>query len=327
MDISCAFPTTMKSAEHVKIAEDLGYHRAWLYDTPQQSPDVWMMLALAATKTDRISLGPGVLIPSLRHPMVNAAATAGLEALAPGRVVVAFGTGFTGRRAMGYGPLSWASVERYIAAYTALLRGETIEWEGAKMRMLHPDGSGPARPIEVPIMLSAFGPKGCEITQRLGYGLFGIPGQFPTGMFDWVAAITWGTIRDEGDTPGDEREMEAIGAGASIAYHHAYEFGGPDAVLGMPGGEAWLAVINEHPADERHMAVHNNHLIRMNDADRAGMAAGGSVLADQVTVTGTAAEVRAKVAVLGELGVTEIAYQPMGSNIPRELERFIAATQ
>jgi 5,10-methylenetetrahydromethanopterin reductase len=146
-------------------------------------------------------------------------------------------------------------------------------------------------------------------------------------MFDWVAAITWGTIRDEGDTPGDEREMEAIGAGASIAYHHAYEFGGPDAVLGMPGGEAWLAVINQHPADERHMAVHNNHLIRMNDADRAGMAAGGSVLADQVTVTGTAAEVRSKVAMLGELGVTEIAYEPMGSNIPRELERFIAATQ
>lgn len=57
----------MGSAEHVKIAEDLGYHRAWLYDTPQQSPDVWMILALAAAKTERISLGPGVLIPSLRH--------------------------------------------------------------------------------------------------------------------------------------------------------------------------------------------------------------------------------------------------------------------
>lgn len=56
------------------------------------------------------------------------------------------------------------------------------------------------------------------------------------------------------------------------------------------------------------------------------MAAGGSVLADKMTVTGTASEVRAKVAMLGELGITEIAYQPMGSNIPRELERFIAAT-
>src|SRR3954464_7295879 len=97
MDISCAFPRALDSPAHVELAEELGYARAWLYDTPQQSPDVWMTLALAAERTERIGLGPGVLIPSLRHPMVNAAATATLASLAPGRVVVAFGTGFTGR--------------------------------------------------------------------------------------------------------------------------------------------------------------------------------------------------------------------------------------
>src|SRR5439155_26531554 len=45
VEISCAFPTTLDSPEWVKVAEDLGYDRAWLYDTPQQSPDVWMSLA------------------------------------------------------------------------------------------------------------------------------------------------------------------------------------------------------------------------------------------------------------------------------------------
>src|SRR5919107_4758973 len=132
MDISYATPTTLDSPEHVVIAEELGYKRAWFYDTPQQSPDVWMMLALAAERTERIGLGPGVLVPSLRHPMVNAAATAALEALAPGRVAVSFGTGFTGRRAMGIpSPIKWSYVEDYIRAYRGLLRGETIEWEGA----------------------------------------------------------------------------------------------------------------------------------------------------------------------------------------------------
>src|ERR1044071_4532469 len=101
MDISYATPTTLESPEHVVLAEELGYARAWFYDTPQQSPDVWMTLARAAERTDRIGLGPGVLVPSLRHPMVNAAGAAGLEARAPGRVAVAFGTGWTGRRAMG----------------------------------------------------------------------------------------------------------------------------------------------------------------------------------------------------------------------------------
>src|ERR1044071_6110538 len=117
-----------------------------------------MTLALAAARTERIGLGPGGLVPRLRHPMVNATAT--LCALAPGRVAVSFGTGFTGRRAMGYPAIPWAFMDSYIRTYRALLRGEVVEWEGARMRMLHPDGPAPARPVEVPVLIAALGPKG-----------------------------------------------------------------------------------------------------------------------------------------------------------------------
>ena len=71
-------PTTLSSSDDIAVAEEFGYARAWLYDTPQNSPDVWMSLSLAAERTSRIGLGPGVLISSLRHPMVNAAGTATL---------------------------------------------------------------------------------------------------------------------------------------------------------------------------------------------------------------------------------------------------------
>src|SRR6187551_2393205 len=108
MEISCAFPTALDSPDHIALAEQLGYDRAWLYDTPQNSPDVWVALALAAERTERIGLGPGVLIPTLRHPMTNAAGAATLVAMAPGRVTVSFGTGFTGRRAMGYRAIPWS---------------------------------------------------------------------------------------------------------------------------------------------------------------------------------------------------------------------------
>jgi 5,10-methylenetetrahydromethanopterin reductase len=50
----------------------LGYRRAWLYDSPALATDVWMVLSRCAQRTSRIGLGPGVLVPSLRHPMVNA---------------------------------------------------------------------------------------------------------------------------------------------------------------------------------------------------------------------------------------------------------------
>ena len=59
MEISCAFPTALDSPEQIALAEQLGYERAWLYDSPQQSTDVWVTLALAAERTERIGLGPG----------------------------------------------------------------------------------------------------------------------------------------------------------------------------------------------------------------------------------------------------------------------------
>ncbi len=77
MDISCAFATSLQTPEHIRIAESLGYQRAWAYDSPALYPDVWAMLYQAAERTERIGIGPGVLVPSLRHPMTNAAAIAG----------------------------------------------------------------------------------------------------------------------------------------------------------------------------------------------------------------------------------------------------------
>ena len=78
MRISVAFPPIPETPTHIELAEQLGYETAWVYDTPALQLDVWMILALAAKRTHRIKLGPGVLIPSLRHPMVTASAIATL---------------------------------------------------------------------------------------------------------------------------------------------------------------------------------------------------------------------------------------------------------
>ena len=214
MEVSCAFPTALDSPDNIALAEQLGYHRAWIYDTPQQSPDVWMTLALAAQRTERIGLSPGVLVPSLRHPIVNAAATATLCALAPGRVAVAFGTGFTGRRAMGYPAIPWAFMDSYIRAYRALLRGEVVEWEGARMQMLHPDGHAPARPVEVPVLIAALGPKSSKVAHELGDGLFATLAM-PEFMTDysWTGFLAWGTVLDEGEPDDSDHARVAAGPG------------------------------------------------------------------------------------------------------------------
>jgi len=328
MDVSCAFPTALDTPDNIVVAEELGYTRAWIYDTPQQSPDVWMTLALAADRTERIGLGPGVLVPSLRHPMVNAAATATLVALAPGRVAISFGTGFTGRRAMGYRAITWKYMDEYIRAYRGLLRGEVVEWEGAQMQMLHPVGHSPARPIDVPVLVGALGPKGNEVAKELGDGLY-VTLQMPEFAKEhaWVPYLAWGTVLDDGEPDDSEHARVAGGPGWALAYHGAYEFGGPDAVRGLPGGPEWLAVVEQAPEDQRHLTVHSGHCVEINAADRAAWDAGGHSMLRSATISGTSDDVRRRLDELGEQGVTEIVIQPCGPDVRGELDRFLAAAR
>jgi 5,10-methylenetetrahydromethanopterin reductase len=327
LNVSAAFATTLETPEHVHIAEELGFRRAWLFDTPQQSPDVWMCLALAAQRTQSIGLGPGVLVPTLRHPMVNATATAALERLAPGRVAVGFGTGHTGRRAMGQPkPIPWSYMVRYISTFQALLRGETSEWEGGALRMLHPAESLQATLSTIPIYIGALGPKGVEVAQCLAaHGIFAVavvPNE--ATKFDRVAFLTGGSVLDEGEALSSDRLRSAAGPMLMQTFHIAYELGGEHAVEAPPGGPEWLAVIHDTPEHERHLALHAGHMMHLNDADTAAWNAGAHALLPQATLTGTAGDVRRKIDDLAANGVTEIVYQPTG-DIRRELESFADA--
>jgi len=326
VQISCQFATSLDSPQHIAIGEQLGYDRAWLFDTPQQSPDVWMMLALAATRTARIGLGPGVLVPTLRHPMVSAAGAAALCAMAPGRVAVAFGTGFAGARAMGAKPATWAYLRDYVRAFRGLLQGATVDWEGGRMRMLHPVGYAPPRPIEVPVLISALGPKGLAVATELADGLFTVNGETQYAkLFDRATLAVHGTVLGEGEALDSPRVQAAAGPGNALAYHATYEFGGD--VTGLPAGRVWLDTINQTPEPDRHLAVHHQHLVGLNQADEAAWAAGSWAAIPATTVTGSAAELSERLAAFAEAGITEVVYQPTGPEIARELEAFMTAAR
>jgi 5,10-methylenetetrahydromethanopterin reductase len=326
MKISAQFATSPNSDEHIATAEQLGYHRAWLFDTPQQGPDVWMMLALAARRTTTIGLGPGVLVPTLRHPMVNASATAALATLAPGRVAVAFGTGFTGARAVGARPATWKYLRDYVIAFRGLLADETVDWQGSRMRMMHPDGYAPQRPIDVPVLISAIGPKGLEVATELADGLFSIGGQTRFApQFDWATLGVHGTVLAEGEALDSPRVRAAAGPGNALAYHTTYELGGD--VTTLPGGDVWLDTINQAPPQDRHLAIHDQHLIGLNRADAAAWVAGSWNAIPQTTLTGTPDEVGRRVSDIAAQGITELIYQPNGPDIAAELEAFYKAAR
>lgn len=324
MEISCALPPSAEAPALIAEAERLGYARAWCYDSPVLYGDVWMTLALAAERTSTIGLGPAVLVPSLRHPMVNAAAIAHLAELAPGRVAVTLGAGFTGRMMLGQRPMPWAQVEPYVAAVRALLRGDEILWEGKALRMLQPSGYGAPRPVDdVPILLGAEGPKGLAAAERLADGVFSVGSVQKAGAFSWRATLQFGTILDEGEDIGSERVREAAGAAVAVIYHAVYERAGAG-VDGFPGGQTWRESVELAPEDARHLSVHDGHLVGLNRHDRLIWEQSRD-LAPQLTLTGTADQVRARVAEMEKNGVTELAYQPVGPDKPRELRAFAEA--
>jgi 5,10-methylenetetrahydromethanopterin reductase len=320
VDISCAFAPVPETPEHVALAERLNYRRAWVFDTPALQLDVWMTLARAAERTSRIGLGPGVLIPSLRHVVVTAAAVASLVSLAPGRVSVGIGSGFTGRVAMGQRPLPWAAVAEYARQLRALLAGEAVEVDGALTRLLHGPGQAPPRPIRVPIVFGVRGEKGKAVAREQGDGIFAV---VPTGGFAWSILLLHGTVLEAGEALDAPRVLAAAGAGAAVALHRAWEFPAAAGLRldALPGGTAWRAAIEAIPERERHLHTHEGHLTFLNAIDRPVVSGD---LIRSTTFTGEPGALRTRLQDLATRGVTEVAYQPKGPDIPRELRAFAA---
>lgn len=320
LQISCALPPCPETPDLVRHAEQLGYARVWIYDTPALQLDVWMTLALAAERTERIGLGPGVLIPSNRHVLVTASAIAHLESLAEGRTAYAFGSGFTGRHALGQRPLRWDDVVKYVGDVRALLMGETIEVEGAKVAMLHGTGQAPPRPLAAPFLLGASGPKGEAAARRLGTGVIS---SSPVAGFDWSVWLTLGTVLGEGEDVDSERVLRAAGPAAAMAYHAGYQRKRPgfDA---LPGAEIWRASIEEVDPAVRHLELHTGHMTALNRHDEKVMTAS---IAARLSRSGTVADWRDRLRAAEEAGATEVAYQPAGDDVRGELEAFIDAAR
>ena len=172
-------------------------------------------------------------------------------------------------------------VAAYVRAYRGLIRGETVTWEGASVKMFDSPDHLDRAAADVPILISALGPKGEQVTKDLDVDGIMSFGQVPAAMkdFTWSSLFIGGTVL-EGDEPIEaDRVKEAAGPAWAVAYHIGMEFmGGLDAVRTMPGGEAWAAQVEKAPEAERHFAVHDGHLMYLNEADEAAWDAGGHAM-------------------------------------------------
>ena len=290
MDLNINLATFADSWKVVKRAEELGYTRAWFYDTHLLSADLFVAMAASAMVTSRIRLGTGVLIPSNRIAPVAANALASLNTLAPGRVDFGISTGSTARSTMGLGPVKLAAMKEYIRVVQGLLAGETLEWnfedKRRKIRFLNPEIGAINIKDPIPLHISAVGPKARRLTAELGANWMVTTG----GVANAVAAIgdmhkLW---REAGQDP-KRRIASAIVGGCVLADGEAYDSprvksqAGPHAMISLhnlteaaeagfarrplpphltPLLEAYKKVyLSYQPADARYLSNHRGHLM------------------------------------------------------------------
>jgi alkanesulfonate monooxygenase SsuD/methylene tetrahydromethanopterin reductase-like flavin-dependent oxidoreductase (luciferase family) len=336
MRFAIAIPTDADSWRLVRRAEELGFSRAWFYDTQMLSADPFVAMAAAAMKTKKIRLGTGVLVPSNRIAPVAANAFASLNKLAPGRIDFGIGTGFTARRAMGLGAVKLAALEEYVRIVTALLRGETveaeIEGETRLIRLLNPELGLINTKDPIGLYVAAAGPRARKLSARLGAGWINATadvagavsalegmrsawsdaGQQPEA-FEAVA-LTGGVVLEEGEPADSPRALAQAGPRAAMLLHRAADAAlmdlppiatFPPAVAGAVDGYVALAR-QFRPQGASYLENHRGHLMFVKPEERP------FVTAELIRATGfaaTARELKERFGQLAESGYTEVAIQ------------------
>jgi len=130
----------------------------------------------------------------------------------------------------------------------------------------------------------------------------------------------FGTVLDEGETPASPRAFEALAPALAVIYHGSYE-AGAGRVDALPGGRGWRGEIERFPEEERHLAVHEDHMVRATERDLRHL----SPALAGATLTGTRAELRARFAEMAKAGMTELVYAPHGPDLARELRAMAEA--
>ena len=336
MRFAIAIPTDAESWRVVRRAEELGFSRAWFYDTQMLSADPFVAMAAAAMKTTKIRLGTGVLIPSNRIAAVAANAFASLNKLAPGRIDFGIGTGFTGRRAMGLGAVKLADMEEYIGTVTALLREETVEAEieGKRrlIRLLNPELGLINTRDPVGLYIAASGPRARQLTAKLGAGWIATAADVAGAVATlhemrqlWLAAgqmvealdtvvLTGGVVLDEHEPADSPRAVAQAGPRAAMLLHRAADA----ALMGWPAIAAIPPELTETialyvevarrfgPQGAHYLENHRGHLMFVKPEERP------FITADLIRLTSFAAtekELKLRIAALAAAGYTEIAIQ------------------
>ena len=169
------------------IAEKNGFDCFTLTDWSPTTPnDAFIVLSSIATVTERIKFGVTICNPYSRHPAMIARMLKTLYVLSNGRVILGIGAG--GAPALlPLGFKMWempiATVRDAILTIRDLLKGETVNIDSYKFRVVNLKFEDEPKPINVPIYIGARRPQMLRLCGKIADGV--ILGSCPPEIIEW----------------------------------------------------------------------------------------------------------------------------------------------
>jgi 5,10-methylenetetrahydromethanopterin reductase len=345
MKFGLSFASQPSMVDIAVAAEGLGYDWVGFYDTPLVCSDPFVIAGMVASRTERIEVAISVAIPYLRLPHVLATAVGTLNQIAPGRIALGFGTGYTGAQTTGSKPDTWSTVREQVRVCRALLDGEEVETqikgESRTIVHLHPDKGFVNFSDRVPIFISALGPKGRRVSAEIGDELMTICGgrraeaaavepdvsDFRAALAETgregvpVALLTAMAVRGPDEAADSPRLRGFMGPWVTSHLHGDLGFSSdnpdtPDPIQRATARYAELAA--GHRADAPWIENHRGHSTFVRSEEE--------ILLDGPTLEamcqiGTAEELIEEIRGLEEIGVERVVWQCIPGH-EEEVERF-----
>lgn len=349
MDFGTLVLAHIKAAALARHAEDRGFTHWWVGEGQMLFSEPYAYLALCATLTHSLKLGIGVTNPLTRIPPVTANAVATINALAPGRVILGFGTGNNAMRAMGMRPARLAELREAIHVCRKLLTGEQVDYtfdgRTRSIAMLDPQGGWYNIADRIPIYVAAGGPQALELAGEMADGVIVTAASEPLVRLTRLyvqrgaeragrkvsdltfAAIGWFYLTRPGDTHEDIVRY-GVGSGPISGAITIAEAAAQHVEI---VGEELLRDIQQvtgayRPAGDprtRHLTAWRQYMKGLDPA-HAGLIT--PRLVDALCVTGTAAACLERMRQLQALGVDQFIMLPSApGQVVRDVEDFSRA--
>ncbi|MFR9803676.1 LLM class flavin-dependent oxidoreductase [Pseudonocardia sp. RS010] len=210
----------------VRRVEEVGIADLWLTDSSLHSRYCYSYLTLAATNSHRLRLGTAVTNPVTRHPAMAAVGISTIDEISGGRAVYGIGAGDRPLEALGLKPARLALLEDAITAARRLWTGQHVDMTARGFTLDDAHLRFPARQ-DIPVYISASGPKTLELAGRVADGVILLAGLHPDGLTYALEHIDRGVDMAGRDSRPkitvfaygaiDEDEDVALAAGRTIA--------------------------------------------------------------------------------------------------------------